>query len=868
MFRRVIPILAALFAVFVFAGTIPPASASNSCVWVEVDADNDPGTPPISVYGYWTEISDRQALIVCDPETDEPVRDAEGKGIAYVNSGQYTETEVEVLDKYERKQIIDWKNPKQVQPLQLSLFAPNISSGFTYSLEDIKAHGGVWARSSGNCLTWGQSDRRARLLANDSDDWLFVLSITNPNPFPASGEVESRLKGWLTWNGSVPISKAATISLGPGETKYMLVNRGLGDTYFRLLAEETSSWWYGSVRQGFSLAYLWSRNVGADVSGENSDFPDVLKPAKGFYLVDPDWAVYPKNVWPLRFKMRVECSTYCYTSQYYSTRSDPFKGYVWIDEEGRFHAEMDPECAAGYRPDAWWLRTKSAAEVTARVENWFNSHKITDIPLVCWYGGGSREVDGFYFDYCRPDYWWPDTRGAFASWWEQTGPVLVGPGWQNYEYVGYWPRPTPKWDPVREENPAMYRVFGRDYQVGERTLWWASDGGVPKVLPVVKARLMFVHRYSWVPLGGDTGLLKKDVVPGYDMWVSQEAAPKLLFSHPLKRITAIRHQYQRAESERSPYGDYRTYIYWLATTWVWEPGKGWIKTGESTSKYENGWGQPTETWGRDAFFDRYCRITPAVWSVRVEYANILNVSNTGYIAGEFNNANWWSSLTLYDPVADAIRGSLYNLYNVWYGSSNSTPAVANLQTPGGEVAVPPVQVEPNTTAPKWQQDQSASVTVARVPWEDPNTALDAFLAAVQNGLPNGDAVFNQDWDRQPRFVLRPGESGGWSLDNQGNKVPTEWIKGFGSVNWAYKSGDWGTYAILGTPESDFTRYSYFRGDFVGHIALPNDVFLKQAERATVWPIRSLSNNWSGYWPFIDPWRVRYWNSGSQSYIVQ
>jgi Flp pilus assembly protein CpaB len=55
MFKRAISIFAAaLFAVFGVASVLSPAIASTRppCQWVQVDADNDPNTPPVSVYGY------------------------------------------------------------------------------------------------------------------------------------------------------------------------------------------------------------------------------------------------------------------------------------------------------------------------------------------------------------------------------------------------------------------------------------------------------------------------------------------------------------------------------------------------------------------------------------------------------------------------------------------------------------------------------------------------------------------------------------------------------------------------------------------------------------------------------------------------
>jgi hypothetical protein len=801
-----------------------------------VDTDNNPDTPPVSVYGYWADVGGQQALIVCDPQTGEPVLDQDGNGIAYLNNGQYVETETEILDRYDTKQILDWDNPKQVQPFQVSVFAPNVPLTLTYNLQDINAHGGLWLHSTGDCVSWGYSAGDAKLLTNNPDDWLIVAAVTNPNPFPASGEVDLTLYGKLSWNGSTPLRKNLTLRLGPDETKYVLINRGNATDYYGIFAYKASSMENGSYRQGYSLGHFYSRRV----SGSGDDFPDRLKPAKGFYLADPNWRIYPDKAWPMRFGVYLNAATYVAIYPNWSTYSDGFKGYVWMDQEGKFRVQP------GYTVYPYRLTEQ---QIVARVENWFNSHKITDIPLVCWYGGDSRTVDGLQFDYCRPiAYWWPDTWGAYASWFEFKGPELEAPRWEPFEWAPWWPR-VAQWVPAREGN------IDTRYWVGERTVWHGPE--VPPWLPVVKARLCFVHRYSWVPMDGDTGVLKEDVVPGYQMWVSSVGAPHLYFNNPLKKITAVRYRFLRYQGGND-------HSVWLVTTWKYTPDTGWVKA----SEYERDFGwwdnaPPYTTWGRYAFFVRApgwqgsgAGVIPDVWDVRADYPRVLSVNNPDGLTGAFTGTNS-GNVSLYDRGADAIRGALYNTYNIWYGSgpygSNNTPAVADLNTPNAGVTVPSIKVNARTATPVWQQDCAASVRVARNPYEAPDTALNTFLSAVQRGLGSTEAVFIWDWNKPQFFVLDPDIPCGWAADAGGKVQPVTWVKGFGSVYWN------STGCTLGTPESLWSRYSYFHMEYV---ALPGDVFLNQAANTRSWTIRPSNHYWSNNWPFIDPWPVRYWSGGS------
>jgi hypothetical protein len=559
-----------------------------------------------------------QVLIVCDPKTGEPARGADGKGVAYVNQGQYVEVATQVLDKYETKQGLDWEHPKEVRPFQVSVFAPNVPLTLTYNLQDINAHGGLWLYSTGNCVTWGQGRGYAKLLTDNPDDWLIVLVVTNPNPFPVSGKVDVGLWSWSNIYSGWPLGKSLTLTLGPNETKYVLVNRGKRADF---LVREFSGYWDSLPVQGYTLANLYASNVAAENAG---DFPELLKPAKGFYLADPNWRIYSDRAWPMRFGVYLEAATYVAIYPGWSTRSDGFKGYVWMDQEGKFH--VDPNCTVyPYR--------LTREQIIARVENWFNSHKVADIPLV-WYGASTVVKDGMAFDYCRPAaYWWYDTQGAFASWTEQMGPVLVGAKLRTNPWISWV---TPKWAPAAstDQNPETYIFYWngerRMIQGGKGTLFW---GDRREWLPVFMTRLCFVHRYSFIPVQGDAGVLKEDVVPGYQMWIQTERALKLFFSHPLKKITATRHHFLK-NTDR---------YYWLTTTWVYERGS-WKKQSEDIQSFREWYQQPPQaTWGRYYFVPypdnsdpRSVGVTPDVWDVRVEYEGVLNAASE-LIGGEFRN---------------------------------------------------------------------------------------------------------------------------------------------------------------------------------------------------------------------------------------
>ncbi|WP_123927155.1 hypothetical protein [Thermodesulfitimonas autotrophica] len=841
---------ALLVAALIFAASPAFASAHPPCQWVQVDADNDPSTPPVSVYGYWADLNGTQVLIVCDPKTDEPVQDQDGNGIAYVNNGGYVQAEKQVLDKYETKRALDWEHPKEIKPLQLTLLAPNVPLTLTYNLQDINAHGGLWLHSTGNCVSWGQGRGYAKLLTNNPDDWLIVLAVTNPNPFPVSGKVDAQLWRWSNLYSDWPFQKSLALALGPNETKYVLVNRS---KQADLLAQKFSD----CDTQGYTLAYMWASSVSAAAL---QDFPaDIMGSAKGFGTFDIYGPSEPR--WPMRFAVGVKCNVNASkwgadlemdeSGKFRTLRMwDSFYNYVWFDADGRAH--LYPGSRPPYK--SWWSDLYRARDV---IEGWFNSHKLSQIPLIVD-SRDARTVDGLYFYWCSSSSgWWPENYGAYASWTEQEGPVLVGAKPQTNFWLDW---NVPKWAPVLEQNLDRYSFYWngsiRRICGGKGTFFW---GDRREWLPVFMARLCFVHRYSFIPVQGDVGVLKEDVVPGYQMWIQTERAPKLSFSHPLKKITATRYHFLGGDN--GPYD----YLKYLVTTWEYVPGAGWTKLSERQESY---WWESTParaTWGRYYFVPypdnsdpRSVGVTPDVWDVRVEYASVLSAASE-LIGGEFRNRRG-SDLYLFDRAADALRGGLYNLYGVWYGwgFGNYTPAVANLSAPASKVTVPsPVRVEPKTSAPRWRQDFAASVRVARRPDEDPGAVLNAVLAAIQGSLSNCEAVFLYDpygydsYGCTPQFVLDPDVPVNW-----GNyAVPVEWIRGFGCLRDAYN------WLYLGTPDTVWSNFSYFAPLNGGYVALPDDVFLNQCVRE--WPLRREEWNWF----YEDPWLVRWWSYRSQKWIV-
>ncbi|RJX19573.1 MAG: hypothetical protein C4570_05090 [Ammonifex sp.] len=647
MFKRVISIFtAALFAIFVAAGVLSPAVASihPPCQWVQVDADNNPDTPPISVYGYWTDVGGHQVLIVCDPSTDEPVKDADRKGIAYVNQGQYVETEIEMLDRYEYKKIIDWDNPKEVKPLQVDLTMPNIATSTTYDWAHYRQTGEL-RRKTDNRFGWPMSYSFAQLAPGSNPDyWLMIATVKNPNPFAVSGSLNVNIYQWTTgWNSSRISKQNVTVSLGPNETKFVLVNRGKPTNYNWLANEMGYFWSSASWRQGYSTAWYYT-SIGG--------ITDPRYPAElggGYYKPYVRWDGTNPTVYPL-IPMRLAYTFYCWSYDPY--KQNYYYGYYggreWPHVQGDI--EYDPNTDSWtvtnlhflymekpwYMSDADWQKVMNAARSNAitTLTRLFKGWGFTEVPFWSAWNGDQIHVNGetgqnygtswprnppftVTFKCLEPvspsnvprppgsQYWWSNSR--WGGWLYTTaGPTSYGtelpaPVLLDYSQVS------------REENCTAISYNGDVYvQIGRGT-YISNYGTDPRYydpddwmryLPVFKAEPMFVERYAFIPTQGDCGVLKKDVVPGYLLRVSVQQRPVVNTATRPVEINAT-----------CSYYDTNYIKTWhCIKKWKWTPGSGWELVSDYKSNEWNTGGDNSPNW-------------PAQWNVTVNYTHAITASN-------------------------------------------------------------------------------------------------------------------------------------------------------------------------------------------------------------------------------------------------
>ncbi|WP_338826080.1 hypothetical protein MTBGP_03420 [Moorella thermoacetica] len=92
-----------LMAALLFA--IPAPAGAGTPGWQEINGRQ--------VYGYWLDLGGTPAFIVCDPSTGQPLRDAGGRGSAWINRGEWAEEEVQVFDGYDTEAWADLNKGKQ-----------------------------------------------------------------------------------------------------------------------------------------------------------------------------------------------------------------------------------------------------------------------------------------------------------------------------------------------------------------------------------------------------------------------------------------------------------------------------------------------------------------------------------------------------------------------------------------------------------------------------------------------------------------------------------------------------------------------------------------------------------------------------------
>ena len=652
-----------------------PALAGPQPQWADLVTGVDANGNLITtrVYGYYADVEGfGRVFVVCDPATGRET------GEAYVPGAKVGDRQVQKLVRYERKLDLDWDHPKQVNPVRLSLIAPNIPTDVRYDW-DYYERTGQLVEKTFNQFAWPMSWSFARMIpGSDPDYWLILGVLQNPNPYPVRVNMHASIWAWhRSWSyDSLVRKELQEVPLGPNETKYVLLNRGQKGEF---LADRL---WFKWPQPGYSEAYysVQVRRV------DDPEYPEILKSgdAYGFFVPYVRWDGTDPTVY-LLIPMRLAFDFYCWSD-------DDYGSYWYSYYRGREfpecwgHAEHDPATGQWtvsvsfyYFEKPWWMSNeewqkvyntavnKAVSALKSLFEKWYPK-----VPFWCvWWDDPYLKVNGetgeyitydnwpggrepsfrITFQYLEPvpprnappppdsQYWWIDRRwcgwlytagGAYAYGSQLTAPVLF-----SYPYSRG----------IEEFNFTTYTCSERDggtssfvvpagTGIYDRTtdLRYYDPDGWMRYLPVVRAQPMFVEWYRFVPTQGDFGYLTKEVVPGYQLWVDTETRPVLSVATQPIEVSVDWWCWAHVSSGRSS-GIAQFHRYWR-----WTPQSGWQFLGQS---------HESATPISDQRDSR--------WKVTVRYAHRVTGSNPNDFPVLWR-AQWGNSPpALYWPGAQALR---------------------------------------------------------------------------------------------------------------------------------------------------------------------------------------------------------------------
>lgn len=498
-----------LFLVFLVAlASAPvPALAAPQLQWVDLVTGVNEGGNVVTtrVFGYYADVKGfGQVFVICDPKTGKET------GWAYVPGTKVGEKKGQKLVRYERRRVEDWTVVKRIDPVQVRVIAPNVFDRVAYtdySWEQEKLTGEL-KRVAYGPVSWPGSTKSYLLPDSDPDYWLIVVQVTNPNPWPVkvevSGDIEKFREGFGHWEDTEILRFDKELSLGPNETKFILVNRG--KPFSNAFLADDTEWSDGSPdrQQSWSEGYYRSDIV------ENMDpeLPDYLKLNKGFiafqnYAWGPP---VPKDLsGGFTVSYRVECRlNTSWRSAWW------FDGSVTLTEDGWVaHPKKNSKTS-----DA----AKSAVEAFF-AEHWpkvpyvdkdNRSVVIDDIRFYrCEIAGMSAHIDS----------------GPTSVWYDLPGPAITDPDAERLELNSGYERIS------NVDNPSY---------VG-----WTNS------IPVLRYKPVFIEMYRFVPTDTpDVGALVKEVSPGYHIYASylrrpyvREESQGITYSISLNKYGSGRHKY-------------------------------------------------------------------------------------------------------------------------------------------------------------------------------------------------------------------------------------------------------------------------------------------------------------------------------------
>lgn len=416
------PLLLSFILIIFFTA---PASAEPQKQWTDLTtaAAANGSTVTTRVFGYYADVEGfGQVFVICNPNTGEETGDA------FIPNAKVGEKQAQKIVRYDRKYDIDWDHPKQVNPVRVSLIAPNIPTDTRYDVEYYRQTGQL-KRKTENQFAWPMSYSFARMIpGSDPNYWLIVALVENPNPFPVKADVTTSIRSWTSGWQSEGIYFNRTVPLGPNETKYIILNTGQKKEF---LLDEWGDW----PSPGYSLAYYNAR-----INEINSpDYPDTLKSdgEYGFFTTYVRWDGTNPTVYPL-FPMRLAFNFTCWS---YDSYGSYWYGYYRGREFPQCygHAEYDPKTGQwsitvsfGYFEKPWYMSDdewqkiyntavdKAVSALKSLFEKWYPK-----VPLHSSWSKDNLKVDGDtgYYTSSRNETWPDGRRPSFVITFDHLEPV-------------------------------------------------------------------------------------------------------------------------------------------------------------------------------------------------------------------------------------------------------------------------------------------------------------------------------------------------------------------------------------------------------------------------------------------------------------
>ncbi|APC08605.1 hypothetical protein [Neomoorella thermoacetica] len=848
-------VLLGLIFTIAVAGLPAAAAPGNQGQWVDLATSVDTNGNPVvtKVFGYYVNITGYgQVFVVCDPNTGQETGDA------FVPS-KIGIKQIQKLVRYDEKQVLDWDHPKEVKAVQISLFMPNIPTRWEYDWDYYNQTGQL--RHKGDYqFGWPAGSSFAQMVpGSDPDYWLIVATLINPNDFPVQASATIRINEWSDGYMSAynkPVAKDLTVSLGPNETRFVLINRGHQKS--RLM----------DMSYDFPAA-ISTAQYNVDITGVNDpEYPDILKSGGqyGYYTTYVTWngtnpTVYP--LIPMRLAYDFYVSAYDSSNWYYGrgfprmighAEYDPEKDdwaislslydnekpWYWSDSEWQQYKEQNINKAVSelkflfrkWYPqiphwDPWWkdpyLQVNGDTGEYKTYGNWPNNRQpsfvVTFTSIYPVPPSNAPPAPGSQSWWSNTSWggWMYTTRGPYSSGYELSAPALVSYdgnyygnipelNWSSYYMNAY--AGTGTFITIRATDPQYYFPGGSDWM---------------NIFPVLRAYPLFTEKYTFISTGGDFGYLKKDTAPGYVLYVDYGARPVVNRATRPLEITAT---CQTIEWRQA--GTYGGEGYYAVTrNYRWTPAAGWQALGESL--------------GNRTFYNSYGY--DQHWSLQVRYAHTITAANSRDFPVTWRRP-YGGGMSFYWENADRLKAALTGLASVeqvwvpehydpgkdeWVdGHYEARPMVQSIAVDPNIPGSPgPISLGPGETKYVTDAEQAASIQFIYKPRYYPDftsvlNMINTNVLPILNG--QGEAVFSGDTVFDLGSTFQPG-SGGVICGAQMKLAHSDWRResepGYGS--WYTWTQDY-YLDTIGFPNPLMSPLSYFTtaSPTGGQVVRPSD----------------------------------------------